>query len=105
MSHLYFVTSRGAEIDLLNPDLAPALKHVDILVESHECLVPGVTGTLKSRFEETHDIHEIVDDGMRVVECPPDWFNEFSHLDQLLATWEWRSGPTPWLFMQKKARK
>ncbi len=102
---LIFCDIEGAEIDLLNPDLAPALKHVDILVESHECLVPGVTGTLKSRFEETHDIHEVVDDGMRVVECPPDWFNEFSHLDQLLATWEWRSGPTPWLFMQKKARK
>jgi hypothetical protein len=25
-----------------------------------------------------------------------------AHLDQLLATWEWRSGPTPWLVMKAK---
>jgi len=23
-----------------------------------------------------------------------------AHLDQLLAVWEWRSGPTPWLVMK-----
>lgn len=30
------------------------------------------------------------------------WFNNLAHLDQLLATWEWRSGPTPWLVMKTK---
>lgn len=33
----------------------------------------------------------------------PDWFNNLAHLDQLLATWEWRSGPTPWLVMKVRA--
>ena len=33
-------------------------------------------------------------------EIPPAWFNNLAHLDQLLATWEWRSGATPWLVMK-----
>jgi len=32
----------------------------------------------------------------------PQWFNNLTHLDQLLATWEWRSGATPWLVMKAK---
>ena len=99
---IIFCDIEGAEIDLLDPAIAPALKKVDLLVESHECLVPGVTNILKERFKETHDIQEVKDNGMREVENPPIWLGEFSHLDQLLATWEWRSGPTPWLIMQSK---
>ena len=97
-----FCDIEGAEIDLLDPAKAPALKNADLLIESHECLVPGVTDTLKERFKGTHDIQEVKDDGMRKVENPPSWLGEFSHLDQLLATWEWRSGPTPWLIMHSK---
>jgi hypothetical protein len=26
-----------------------------------------------------------------------------AHRGQLLATWEWRSGPTPWLVMRSRA--
>jgi len=36
------------------------------------------------------------------LEATPSWFNNLSHLDQLLATWEWRAGPTPWLVMKAK---
>ena len=31
----------------------------------------------------------------------PDWMAEMSDLDRLLALWEWRTGPTPWLWMEK----
>ena len=34
---------------------------------------------------------------------PPGWFNQLAHLDQLLAVWEWRSGPTPWLVMKARS--
>ena len=101
---IIFCDIEGAEINLLNPEIAPALQDVDIIVESHECLVPGITKALKDRFEKTHDVQELADDGMRGIENPPKWFYELSHLDQLLATWEWRSGPTPWLVMQKKGK-
>ena len=92
----------GAEEELLDPDLAPALRKLDIIVESHECLRPGITQKLLSRFEATHTIELIEDNGSRQLDNPPAWFAKLSHLDQLLATWEWRSGPTPWLVMRAK---
>lgn len=93
----------GAERELLNPQVSPALQSMDIIVESHECLTAGVTQLLTDRFKATHDITLVQDDGQRQLEKPPQWFVNLAHLDQLLATWEWRSGPTPWLVMHAKA--
>jgi tRNA G46 methylase TrmB len=90
----------GAEKELLNPDLAPALKSMDLIIESHECLRTGITQTLIDRFKETHHITLVTDNGYRLFKDAPAWFNNLAHLDQLLATWEWRSGPTPWLVMK-----
>ena len=92
----------GAEKDLLDPEIAPALKGMDLIVESHECLIPGITQTLVQRFSASHDITLVQDDGQRKLVNPPQWFLNLAHLDQLLATWEWRSGPTPWLVMKAK---
>lgn len=89
----------GAEGELLNPELAPDLLNFDLIVESHECLKPGITDQLIGRFERTHDIVVVEDSGCRELEFRPPWFDKLAHLDQLLATWEWRSGPTPWLVM------
>ena len=93
----------GAERELLNPESAPALNGMDIIVESHECLIPGITQLLIDRFKATHQITLVQDDGQRQLTKPPQWFIKLAHLDQLLATWEWRSGPTPWLVMTTKA--
>jgi SAM-dependent methyltransferase len=90
----------GAERELLQPEVSPALKGMDIIVESHECLIPGITQLLIDRFKGSHQITLIQDDGQRRLVSPPQWFVNFAHLDQLLATWEWRSGPTPWLVMK-----
>jgi len=92
----------GAERDLLNPEQSPALKGMDLIVESHECLSAGMTRLLVERFAATHDISVVEDNGQRQLENTPAWFNNLAHLDQLLATWEWRSGPTPWLVMKAK---
>jgi len=92
----------GAERELLDPQASPALKGMDIIVESHECLIPGVTHLLIDRFKDSHQITLVQDDGQRRLEKPPQWFLNLAHLDQLLATWEWRSGPTPWLVMQSR---
>jgi hypothetical protein len=75
---------------------------MDLIVESHECLVPGITKALIERFSSTHDISVIEDNGQRQLPNAPTWFNNLAHLDQLLAVWEWRSGPTPWLVMKRK---
>ena len=96
---LIFCDIEGGEEELLDPISAPALRNLDIIVESHECLRPGITKKLISRFEPTHSVELIEDDGSRQLDGLPDWFKSLSHLDQLLAIWEWRSGPTPWLVM------
>ena len=93
----------GAERELLDPALAPALMGMDIIVESHECLIAGITQLLIDRFKATHQITLVQDDGQRQLLTPPGWFLNLAHLDQLLATWEWRSGPTPWLVMKPKS--
>ncbi len=92
----------GAEKELLGAQSYPALTHMDLIVESHECLIPGITQELIERFKTSHDITVVNDNGLRTLGAMPDWFNQLAHLDQLLATWEWRSGPTPWLVMKAK---
>lgn len=98
---LVFCDIEGGEQQLLDPVLAPALAGMDLIVESHECLVPGITDALIDRFSPTHDISRIEDNGQRNLNAPV-WFNNLAHLDQLLAVWEWRSGPTPWLVMKAR---
>ena len=46
----------GAEKDLLDPEISPALKGMDLIVESHECLISRITQTLINRFKESHEI-------------------------------------------------
>jgi hypothetical protein len=94
----------GGERELLKPQSAPALKGMDIIVEAHECLLPGITQTLIERFTDSHQITLVQDNGQRQLQNPPQWFTQLAHLDQLLATWEWRSGPTPWLVMRAKSK-
>jgi len=92
----------GGELELLNPSRWPALREMDLIVESHECLHAGITAELVERFGSTHCVSLVEDDGQRALEKAPEWFMNLAHLDQLLATWEWRSGPTPWLVMNRR---
>lgn len=90
----------GAELALLDPARAPGLMHADILVECHPGLSSGVTQTLSHRFGATHTITEI---GRKLDDSGfPAWMEELSDLDRLIALWEWRQGPTPWLWMETK---
>ncbi len=90
----------GAEIDLLQPTLARGLYAADILVECHPAVGNDVAATIKDRFALTHDIvqldRKLDDEGL------PQWMQGSSDLDRLLALWEWRSTPTPWLWMTAK---
>jgi SAM-dependent methyltransferase len=94
----------GGERDLLDPVVAPALAGFDLIVEAHDCLLPGMSRLLIERFQATHEITVVQDDGQRQLSNTPQWFKNLAHLDQLLAVWEWRSGPTPWLVMKAKNR-
>ena len=89
----------GFEVELLDPDVAPALATADLLVEIHEFLRPGVTELLVSRFDSTHDI-ELID----VVDRSPQDHRHLSHLSPVEAESAVREGrptdpPMQWAVM------
>ena len=98
---LVIVDIEGAEDDLLRPDLAPALAGMRLIVETHDVYRPGVMDRVRARFEATHEITE-VRPGPKTAPLP-ELLRNRSHLDQLLAVWELRAAPTPWLVMVPKA--
>jgi len=59
---LIFCDIEGGEDDLLDPDKIPALRTIDMIIESHDFIVPGMINKLIERFQGTHHI-EIVGDG------------------------------------------
>ena len=88
----------GGEEMLLDPVAAPGLSVADILVECHDCLRPGLTDKIAARFASTHQITRFGRD--LAPQMLPSWMERLSDLDRLIALWEWRAGPTPWLWMQ-----
>lgn len=92
----------GAEAQLLDPALAQGLLSADILVEVHDCFTPGLSGQIAQRFAASHDV-QIIQRSLSPAPLPA-WMDSFSDLDRLIALWEWRIGPTPWLWMRRKER-
>lgn len=92
----------GAEGQLMDPALAKGLLAADILVEVHDCFTPGLSAQIAQRFADSHNvqlIHRAQSD-----QTLPDWMNTLSDLDRQLVFWEWRIGPTPWLWMTRKGK-
>jgi hypothetical protein len=98
---LVMVDAEGAELDVLRPDLGPALAGMVIIVETHDLYRKGALQEMVARFSPTHDI-TVVRQQPKTAELP-DWLHAQPHLDQLLAVWEWRQAPTPWLVMRPRA--
>lgn len=97
---LVLVDAEGAEVDILQPSLSPALAQMNLIVETHNVYRPRALETMIERFSPTHEI-ERVDQQPKTFEMPP-VLKGLTHLDQLLAVWEWRQQPTPWLVMRPK---
>jgi len=89
----------GGERTLLDPIQHPKLRDCDILVEVHECWHRGLTAEITQRFTTTHHITRI-ERGL-APEALPDWMAQLGDLDRAIALWEWRVGPTPWLWMTR----
>jgi hypothetical protein len=87
----------GGEESLLDPQAAPALSKMDMIVELHDGFAPGIQELLIDRFQKTHQI-SIVPHTLHDVSLPA-LVQEWGSLDQLLALCEWRAFPTPWLVM------
>jgi SAM-dependent methyltransferase len=90
----------GFELDLLDPVASPRLKSADMLVELHDVFRPGLTVTLRRRFESTHHF-ELVSTQPRA----PLQFDSIAFLsasDQLIALEELRNGPQDWALLTVK---
>ena len=98
---LVMVDAEGAELEILQPDLSPALAGMNLIVETHDVYRPGALAQITERFAATHDIIRV--DPQLKPFAGPAWLQDLPHLDQLLAVWEWRVQPTPWLVMRPKA--
>ncbi len=97
---LVMIDTEGFEMELMKPDLWPALKRLNIIMETHPIPHPDVVAEMHRRFSPTHDI-VVRKTRLRSAELPS-WMDDLPHLDQLLATWEFRSSPTPWFVMRPK---
>jgi hypothetical protein len=87
----------GSEHGLLDPEKAPALSGFDIQVELHNKFEIPLNQVFIERFETSHEIQRILP-SVRDIDAYPE-LRDLEHLDQLLAFWEFRRGPNPWLFM------
>ena len=67
---LIFCDIEGAEDELLDPAKIPLLKQIDLIVESHDFIVPGMINTLIKRFQVTHEIEIVGDRGIDLQEFP-----------------------------------
>jgi hypothetical protein len=90
----------GGETDLLDPQRYPALQAIDLIVELHDSPRAKPSELIPKRFGATHDV-TMVRHGGQAIQLPG-LFEQLGHLDQLLAVWEWRSGPTPWAVMRAR---
>ena len=99
---LVFLDCEGAENDILDSDSVRELDKCDILVETHDFIVPGVTDRLIERFSKSHEI-SVLDE----CEFPVGVMSLGKELgvdDEMMsmATDELRSPGNRWLWMKAK---
>jgi hypothetical protein len=93
---LVFIDCEGFEDQLLDPVSFPALKHSSIIVESHDCFVPGITFRLIDRFINTHNI-QVIHQGSRNPYQDITWNHD--DFDKALMCLECRPSTATWLYL------
>jgi len=94
-----FMDCEGAEDQFLDLDQIPELEKTSIIVESHDCVIPGLTNKLKERFKDTHWIEEI----RQGAKDPHVWIiDDLGDYDKYLICSESRPSTMTWLEMIPK---
>jgi hypothetical protein len=89
----------GYELELLDPERVPGLRHAHLLVELHDCFNPEISRTIVGRFEQTHTVTLIAQTDRRRTRVTSAAFADLTPDQQRVATDEGRVGPTPWAYM------
>ena len=93
----------GGEFQLLDPQLIPALRQCDLLVEVHDAIVPNITQILTERFSPSHSVQFVQQEPRRPSDLPSGIQLEVSMIPHALD--EFRPIGNDWLWMKslKKA--
>lgn len=94
------VDCEGFELELLDPVKIPSLTKSTMLVECHDCVIPGITDALTKRFELTHDIKAVCQTTKDPYKF--DFLNELSDCDKWALVHEGRPSTMTWLCMTPK---
>jgi hypothetical protein len=96
MNPFLIIDCEGAEDQLLDLTLVPNLKHTTILLESHDCFIPGLTDRIKERFADTHTVVEISQGAKNPY---VDVIKDLGDHDKMLLCIEGRASTMSWLYM------
>jgi hypothetical protein len=67
----------GYEAVLFGPSVIPRLRSATLIIETHDCFVPGVSDKLRAAFGETHAVRVYGDEaGRKSTTCPLDFLTE-----------------------------
>lgn len=101
---LVVVDIDGGESILIDPSIVPFLREATIVVEVHDCFVPGTTALLERRFLPSHEIRRVAARPRRFEDAPaldlPAVYR--GALTQLLS--ERRPAGNDWLVMSPRSR-
>lgn len=93
----------GTELSLLDPTQVPELRMADLLVELHQFLDRWIPFLIETRFAPTHAVTRVEHAGRNPYEFRV--LENLCQMDQYLAVWEERPGPTPWVFFVADERE
>ena len=96
---LVVMDCEGAEDQLLDLSVIPALAKTSIIVESHDCNIPGLTNKLIGRFKDTHNI-QVIEQGAK--NPYTEITRDFSDWDKMLLCCEFRPSTMFWLYLTPK---
>ena len=65
-----FLDCEGCELELLRPDLVPAMRRWPIIVELHDFVDPSITTTIVERFSATHDVRLVEGSDREAADLP-----------------------------------
>jgi hypothetical protein len=95
---LVICDAEGFEVDLLDVNLVPRLRHVDLLVELHDCFRSGATDILLERFRKSHCAEVITSTEREPANYEA--LQNFTLEEQQLALNEFRHGVQRWVYFQ-----
>jgi hypothetical protein len=97
------IDCEGAELEILDPALAPNLDYATILVETHDCIREGIANTLVDRFRDTHSIQWIRAQGKNPWQF--EFLDKLSDMDKMSIVLEGRPETAVWLWMKPGAAR